>query len=740
MPTIGEVFNLIKEQSKADSFKKLNYNSKTVELHRMLSQAEDYAKLGTKEQQFRLGQVANAIGERNPYTSEAQGEFIQGALETTLPAAGGVGGAALGSSGGPLGTVAGGGAGAMAGAELAELARPFTTGENVRSIEDQAKAMKTALTGELVGQGALAGIKVLANPVKGAIQRFISPSLTKLSEKAKGAERVFRGRVPALMRFQEVEEGASVGIRGLFEEIGFNSVGGQQIMQRQQAKQISAANAYMEEIGVSLAKNGDGPSLILAIRNLIKNRAVVGKSMERSAFTKVQQLAGEDLRVDITEFISRQKTNYGDISQIRDVVKHVLPEAFSDTVTAAGKATAPGKLGAMEARASAKEAAAEAARLEAQLAQRAATNLPKDTDALYRAAREARATAKELSAIAQAEESGVAFARAGEFAEDIEAATGPQTLSLKGAMSRISKLRAIGRNAAGDNAEQIRNVAYGAANDLERVIDDVMPEEARVMWDAAREFTRTKAEALNNKAVVKLLTSLSDEAGKPDTFLDVMFSKSKSDDIVRLKRALSEPLTTPMGMTIVGSSYWESTVQPRLMSAIVQSAKTGLGRDIGEISGKKLADTLGRFSARQVDEVVGAGSYSALADLSDALTIANKKMGGTFKFGIRTVQGASIVGTGLELRSDQPDYGKATRNISVLFAPVVLAKVLTNPALTKNLARAIISSATVGEKALLPITTRIITQARAQQKEDSQFNEVLESMKEIQQARTGYSY
>lgn len=736
MATLGEVLNLIKTETAKDTFKKMPFGQQNMALKQMLGRSDEFNSLGFADRARKLKQVQEAtgiLGQVEP-TDLTLGDVGQAALEFGLPIIGGLA-AARGGGPGMVGALRGAGGAAGAG-QLAEFTRPLLTDEPMRGLQEQALRRAAEAGGEIGGQalavGISRGITASSNIVKNAIRKSLI-STEEVGAKAKGAAAVFAKKGVAQAPFQFRGDNPA-GLMGALEEIAFNSIGGDAVLNRMQAKQMSAAGAWLEEMGVTMADQADGPSLVLFMEGLVKNRRELARGVEKALFKNFENTAG-NVKIDISDIINTQR-EFIDIKPIRETLEGIFPESFTERVVQGAQPGAPAKLVAKQTRAEAKAAAAQASRFEAQIAERTAAGLSPDVDPLVRAAKQARAEAKRLSAIAQAEEAGVAARGAEEFAQDIEAATGPSTITLSGGLSRISELRRIARNARGVDAARIRNVASKAAGDLERTIEATVSDEALPLWTAAKEFTRTSRETLSNKSLVKFMDTLSD---KPDTFLNLMLGRGRSDDMLKLKTALSKPIKAPDGSFIPGSNFWESAVQPRILNTIIDKSKTGLGREIGELSGDKLANTLRGVSKQQTDSLLGRGTFDSLRDLSDALTTAKARPGGRFAIFVRSAQiGAVLSAGGIELLPEGGPFQQvgALGGVALAISPIVMAKVMTNPALMRNLARAI-KVPGPKNRALAAVVGRIAAQSAADTIADTQLDETLESLKEVQVSRFG---
>lgn len=738
--TPQELVQMIKKRADDDRFKSATPANKQLMIREMLMSHPGYAGMGAGNQAQLLLHTQQALG--LDVKDPGLGEATQQVLDVALPVAGGTAGAALGAGGGPLGIATGGVAGAGAGSLMTEITRPFLTEESETNITEISKRVAANMAGEAVGQGVgYLGVKALkasSNVVKNAIRKSLVGTGSE-SKMVQGAKRVFESRGVGMAPFQ-IRGKDPAGLGAVLEEISLNGIASENVVKRMQQKQISAANAYLEEIGGTIAGQADGPSTVLFIEKAMTNRRDLGRAMERSLFAKVDQAVGGST-IDISKVIANTQ-KHKDVTAIRDVVGPYMPEAFT-TPTAASLPGAPGKLAAKTARAEAKRAASEAAKLEAELAQRAATNLPEGTDELVIAAKQARAEAKRLGAIAQSEEANVAETGASEFAQEIELAQGPQTLSIKGAMSRISELRKAARNAKGEAAENIRNVANAAANQLEETVSRQIPPEAQDMWDAARSFTKMKNETLNNRAMLAMLKGVSDEAGSADTFFDVALRKKNSNNMLKLKEALDKPIMGPGGEMIPGANLWSATIKPRIFKAIIDQGKVGAGRDISEFSGKKLINAMQKMSKRQTDALLGNGTFAALKDFGDALKVANAKPTGRFGIFIRSAQigaAATVAGGGgaIGLATGDTDITltSVAGGVGIILAPTIAAKMLTSPALMRNLSRAARNPGPKSQ-ALIKVLSRFSAQLKANSVAESQLDETLEELNEVKQSPYG---
>ena len=99
--------------------------------------------------------------------------------------------------------------------------------------------------------------------------------------------------------------------------------------------------------------------------------------------------------------------------------------------------------------------------------------------------------------------------------------------------------------------------------------------------------------------------------------------------------------------------------------------------------------------------------------------------------------GAAVAtGGGIELVSPEggalPVIGAGT-GLAMAVGPVAMARLMANPAAVRNLARAIRK----GGDAVAPVVSRLIAQANRDHLGDTQLDETIETLREVQNSRFG---
>ena len=168
-------------------------NDTLTELRRRYPQYRDMSDAAlataiiTKYPEYKdlLGEIASSKPAKATYTFGGQ---VQSAIESfgppALAAAGGVGGAILGAAAGGIGAipggVAGGVLGAMGGQNIAEITRPYLTGQpSAPPLESAARIGEAGLygaTGEIGGQVLGAGLKAVAAPLASKLSPLVRPA------------------------------------------------------------------------------------------------------------------------------------------------------------------------------------------------------------------------------------------------------------------------------------------------------------------------------------------------------------------------------------------------------------------------------------------------------------------------------------------------------------------------------------------------------------------------------------
>jgi hypothetical protein len=350
----------------------------------------------------------------------------------------------------------------------------------------------------------------------------------------------------------------------------------------------------------------------------------------------------------------------------------------------------------------------------------------------------------DLQAFSQTEGAAVTEAQVGMLREGIEEATGPMTLSVNGTLERISKLRQLAREAKGDDAETVKRVANAMADQLDATLEG-LPAEARMALQAARDFTKMNRTTLSNKAVTSFLYNLSQT--QPDNFLNMMLGPQKSDDIVKLKAALSEPIKAPDGTVISGmqgQTLWDFKILPAIKETMLQKASIGMGRDVYELSGEKLKTNLRSMSKQQVNALLGHDAYEGLTAVADALTVAQKRPGGRGLLG--SVQRYAAIGTAVgaagTLASEEgsvEEAGKRVLGFSLLgmVLPTVYAKYMIDPVFAKSIAKGIRNSGTkAGAQLLVGTFERIAGRVATEGLVASRIRETLDELQGM--PRTAY--
>lgn len=663
MATLAEVQNKIIEVTKHPSWKGMSAGEQNVRLEKMLSTSPEYANLGMAEQSLKLYETKVAVG-MMPGEQDlgGTGRALQFGMENVGPMVAGAVGSRFGGPG--LGAAAAG----MAG-QVAEFTRQPLTGEPMRPLQEQAIRRGVDVGGELAFPALVGSMRATRNMTQAAVNRWlrglgpVEAAITvgeQIAQKGRKMGEAFRkGRdihKPAteesksaskvlgeegMMLYQKHHPGDKLGVRGLMHELAYGAQFAPHMVDRVARGQMSASQAYIDNLGASFTREADGPAAVAAMRGMILDRTAMARGIESGLFSQVDNLSG-GYRPDITEVVGRTAGKYGDISRIREVLEPIMPEAYRG-VKAAGAADS------------------------------------------------------------------------GMLKEGIEQATGPLTLSVSGTLDRISKLRELARTAKGENAESVKRVATAMANQLDQTLDG-LPAEARAALQTAREFTKMNRTTLSNKAVTSFLYNLSQT--QSDNFLNMMLGPQRSDDMLKLKTALSEPIKAPDGTVISGMqgmSLWESKILPAIKEKLLEKSSVGMGRDVFELSGEKLKQNLRGFSKQQIDTMLGQGAYDGLVAVSDALTVAQKRPGGRGL--LSSIQRYAAIGTavgaGTTLASEEgqiEDVGKRVATFSLLgmILPTAYAKYMIDPTFAKTLAKGIRNSGTkAGAKALAGTFERI---------------------------------
>ena len=104
---------------------------------------------------------------------------IPGVVKAAIPTALGIAGGAVGSVGGPIGSLAAGGLGAMGGQAIINLLERALGGPTPQGVKENVQSLAGAARAQLAGQGIARGAGFLANPI-----RALSGTVTRGVEKS----------------------------------------------------------------------------------------------------------------------------------------------------------------------------------------------------------------------------------------------------------------------------------------------------------------------------------------------------------------------------------------------------------------------------------------------------------------------------------------------------------------------------------------------------------------------------
>ena len=328
-------------------------NDTLTELRRRYPQYRDMSDAAlataiiTKYPEYKdlLGEVASSKPAKATYTFGGQ---VQSAIESfgppALAAAGGVGGVLLGGAAGGIGAIpggiAGGVLGAMGGQNIAEITRPYLTGQPSASpLESAARIGEAGLygaMGELGGQALGAGVKAIAAPLATKLSPLVRPAreavpglaltpaqmtqsrgidilenVAEASLLGGGRLQTFKGRQQDLIKTTADALAESFGSRATPVEVG--QVFQRSVKKSREAFHAAAKSLYgdVDRLIPSVSTPSGLPSNVVDLRSLkadastiLTKRGEIPKSM--SSETGMQMLTDLSNMPDQTTFANAQ--------------------------------------------------------------------------------------------------------------------------------------------------------------------------------------------------------------------------------------------------------------------------------------------------------------------------------------------------------------------------------------------------------------------------------------------------
>jgi hypothetical protein len=214
---------------------------------------------------------------------------------------------------------------------------------------------------------------------------------------------------------------------------------------------------------------------------------------------------------------------------------------------------------------------------------------------------------------------------------------------------------------------------------------DQLPDTVRPLYEAARDFTAQTKTQLNNKLVTSVLQRAEEQ---PGTLGRILLKKDGVDTLKALRAATDVDIPIPQTIqatqkgapaVLKGANTYRESVQPLIAESILKSANPS-GNEVIGISLKK---TLQSYTKETVDLAFTPGTYAALNDVADALTVAARDPRRQLKWFIVSAQ----VGAGVDLLVNGASslFGDKQQGFLTPAADMVL--LLSGPAFATALAR-----------------------------------------------------
>lgn len=668
-----ERLRALRELGKTPEFQAMPVQQQTLEVRKYLGNDPFYQSRGPADRALMESTILQGLS-AGPTVEKGLGALVQEVgMETVLPAAAGIGGAALGALAGgsasiPAAAVMTAGAG-----QLAEYTRPLLTGEPMRTPEEMAGRrlveMGSSVAADVVGPALLK----VGEKTPGFVAKVVKKSLgiagkRPLKPEAIRAQRVFRAGGTEIMPHQ-MREPDTGGVLATIEDIALNTSPGRRVRATREAQQLESAEAYLHNLTDDYVKGLDADDLSQFITQAIVERDTAATHLKNGLFAEVDAMI-PDWRIQLDDWIKPIREDYASNSQFQKALGHIIPEAFDKTAKAATRG-AQGQL------------------------------LPAFQPSTAAAARKQASRAVIDS-----------------FPE---------------AADRLSQLHRVARET---DDQAVANIANRAARDLEAMMTEKMPAEAAEQWEVARNFVRDQKEKLGNDFIGKLIWQASESQQKGDTFMRQLFSPQNADNAAALKRALTETIgeegaAASLPALAGKTNAWERYVRPAIQNNLLR--KVYDAKD--QLIGKPLLNALKEYSPKGVNKILGPGYYSALKDLGSAIDVAINSTPGRAKlWAANTAENRalfSIVGLGRSVAT-LPATVPAAVGIAVL--PGTIAKALESPSIMRMLAASLRNPGPKG-KLLAATITKLVALKNKDDITDAALEYAYKSLQETNQWR-----